>query len=155
MEKIVVFGILVLPAMASSIACLVMLALVTVFPQNLAEGGLRLGFLWKSALIVGIPASLLMTAIFAPLARTCRNVPRGYIAASAAVGLFLSVIGVATVWGGLSHIDPHQPQRTQSNDFFALLTTTAAITGLLSGAVFGVLANQIMRDETSPQVTRS
>ena len=155
MQKIVAFGIFVLPAMASSIACLVMVALAAIFPQDLAHEGLRLNFLWKSALVVGVPASLLMTAIFAPLARTYRNSPKGYIIAGATLGLFLGVIGIVTVWGALFYIDPRQPQRTLPNDISALLATIAAITGLLSGAIFGLLANRTMRNETSPQVTKS
>jgi hypothetical protein len=146
----VVFGIFVLPFIASTVVCIViaLARLVIPFP-----GETNFMFFWWGALIVGVPASLIGTVIGTLIfALMDQNRPIRCIALGAVAGAAIGYIGYGMLdanFLSMSLVGARAAPRAASSFFF----TIAAVTGCISGSIFG-LVSYLFHDITkSPEST--
>jgi hypothetical protein len=134
---IVASGIVLMPIVASTVACLVTAVLTAPVPHLLAAGGIRYGFLWPSALVVGIPASIIGSLVCAPLVTGYRGRPWHYALFCGLTGAGLGFVGFGLIWLILDSIRVGTPLRSFSQIIItSIMLAIAAITGFISGAIF-------------------
>lgn len=140
MGYIFAIGLLLMPIIASTVACAVMWLLSFPFSYLLSSSGLNLGFLWFAALIVGIPASLFGAIICGPaISRT--GLKPSTVAFCAAIGASLGLFFCLVVMGVLGSIRIGNPSQTaDSKTIEWIFYTTAAVSGMFSGGIFAILA---------------
>jgi hypothetical protein len=96
MERFVGLAI-VMPIIASTIACAVMALLSLPYEYLLTNGKINFSILWPAALIVGVPASILGTLTCAPFAARAQRHIWLSSAACGIVGVLLGSLGFAVV----------------------------------------------------------
>jgi hypothetical protein len=138
---VIAIGIVVMPIVASTITCLVTVVLTAPVSHLLAEGGIKYGLLWWTALFVGIPASIIGTLYCAPQAKGYRGQPWRYALFCGLTGAVLAFAILGLIWLFLSSIRFGTPVRSSSQDIMtSIIFATAAITGSISGAIFAAAA---------------
>ena len=152
MGSMFALGLFVLPLIASTTVCAIMWLLTLPFGYLLAPGGLNLGLLWVTALIVGFPACFLETIICGPLILRA-DPKRSMTLFCAGVGAALGIFFYALVAGAADSIRVGRPPpTTDSRTITWIVFTTVAVSGLFSGAIFAFLAGSTVGQKVEHKV---
>lgn len=140
MGLIFAIGFLLLPITASAVTCVIMWLLTLPFGYLLVPSGLNLHFLWFASLIVGLPASIVGTIICGPPVSRVGLTP-WMVAFCAGVGAVLGSLFYLIVMGALGTIRMGNPPPTPDSKMVDwIMFATAALSGLISGGIFALLA---------------